>query len=105
MTASVTSVSLLVLVLVKALTALHAHPASIHHPHQQPRGPVLCIARLDMQHLLDRQARVESDQIGERERTHGVAHAESEGFVDIFSCRYALLSVGHNGCDSPFQAP
>lgn len=43
-----------------------------------------------MQHSLDIEARVESDQVGEREGAHGVAHAEAERRVDVLGGGDAL---------------
>src|SRR6476661_3499382 len=42
----------------------------------QRTGPELRIAEALVQHLEDRQARVEADQIGQRERAQRVIHAE-----------------------------
>jgi hypothetical protein len=60
---------------VKPTPALSPKPAGIHHFDQQRARPVLGIAQPLLQHVHDVEADIETDEIGQRERTHGMRHA------------------------------
>ena len=56
---------------VKALSALSSQPAAVHHFSEQWMRAILRISCLSLQHLHDLQYDIESDQISERQRSHG----------------------------------
>src|SRR5512143_687095 len=56
--------------------ALAAQAAGGHHRAQQRARPVLVVPEIAVQHLENREADVEADQIGERQRSERVIHAE-----------------------------
>src|SRR6267143_4877905 len=61
------------------------------HLLEQRRRPVLLHVEPVLQHLHDREAHVESDQIGERQRTERVIHAELHHLIDRFGRGDALV--------------
>jgi hypothetical protein len=78
-------------VVVEAATGLAAQPAGLDIFHQQRAGPVLGIGQAVMQHLHDRQAGVEADEIGQLQRPHRVVGAELHGGVDRLDRADALI--------------
>src|SRR6267143_851903 len=60
------------------------------HFLEQRRGPVLLLVEPVLQHFHDREAHVEADQIGERQRPERVVHAELHHGVHRFGSRDAL---------------
>jgi hypothetical protein len=46
-----------------------------------------------MEHTLDAQTCVETDQVGEGKWTHGVTHTKTECGVDILGCCDTLLAL------------
>ena len=70
-------------IIVKPLAALLSQPASVHHLPQHDRRPILAIARLLMQHLHDRQAGVQADEIRQLQRTHGHVGPVPHDVVDV----------------------
>src|SRR5512144_2898227 len=70
-------------VLVEPAADLLAEPARRDVLAQQRAWPVLVVAELAMQHLGDRQAGIQADQIGELERPHRVVEAEPHAGVDV----------------------
>lgn len=81
-----------ILVLVKSLARLLPHPPRVYHSHKQTCRPVLAIARFIVQDPLDAQTRVETDQVGQRKRAHGMAHSQSKSRIDVFGRRDTLHS-------------
>src|SRR6267143_23298 len=61
------------------------------HFLEQRRRLVLVRVQLVLQHLHDREADVEADQIGECERTERVIHAEFHHLIDTFGGRDSIL--------------
>src|SRR5512132_2130231 len=80
-------------VLVEAAQRLATEPARSDVLAQQRTRPVLVVAELAMQHLGDRQARIEADQIGQLERTHRVIEAELDAGVDVRRGAEALVEA------------
>src|SRR5262245_60373577 len=64
------------IVLVEPAADLLAEPAGGDVLPEQRARPVLVVAELAVQHLGDRQAGVEPDQVGQLERTHRVVEPE-----------------------------
>ncbi len=54
------------------------------------QSAVLVVAQPLVQHLLDRQAGVEADEVGQRERPHGVVHAQLHHRVDHLRLGHTL---------------
>src|SRR5262245_33345955 len=71
------------IVLVETAHHLLAEPARRDVLAQQRARPVLVVTELAMQHLGDREAGVEADQIGELERPHRMIEAELDTGIDI----------------------
>ena len=71
-----------VAVVVEAPAALLAQVPRRHHPAEQRAGAVLVVAQAVVQHLEDREADVEPDEVGQRQRAHRVRHAELHHRVD-----------------------
>src|SRR5882724_3758460 len=61
------------------------------HLLEQRRRPVLLHVEPVLQHLHDGEAHVETDQIGERQRTERVVHAELHHLIDRLRRRDALV--------------
>src|SRR6266566_7362853 len=61
------------------------------HFLEQRRGPVLVRVDPVLQHLHDREADIEANQIGEGQRTERVIHAELHHLIDRLRRRYALV--------------
>ena len=72
---------------------LAAEPSRLDVLAPQRAGPELRIAEAVVQHLEDRKARVEADQIGQRERAERVAHAEPHDRVDRLGIADALVQA------------
>src|SRR5207244_9898025 len=70
-------------VLEEAATGLAAEPTGLHVLAQKRTRCVLGITQAAMQHLHDRDARVETYQIGEREWTYRMCESE---FCDRVDC-------------------
>src|SRR6478752_4407895 len=78
-------------VLVEPAAGLAAEPSCLDVLAPQRAGPELRIAEAVVQHLEDRQAGVEADQIGQRQRDERVAHAEPHDRVDRLGISDALV--------------
>src|SRR3972149_6630934 len=63
---------------------LPPEPAGGDVARQQRRGPVLVVAEVAVEDLEDREADVEADQVGQRERAKGMTQAEAHDRVDPF---------------------
>lgn len=90
------------LILVETLSGLPALPASLDHPLQQTRWPVLAVASLLVQDIHDSQAGVQTNEVGQRQRTHGDVGAVLHDVVDVLAATDAgleaddgLVDVGH----------
>src|SRR3990172_9905046 len=79
--ASSTTWSCSVAVGIEPLPALPAQATRGHHLPEQRRRPVLVVAQPVVQHLEDREAYVQTDQVGQRERTERMIHAELHHLV------------------------
>jgi hypothetical protein len=70
---------LLAAVIVKTALRLAAEPAGLDVFHQQRARPVFRIRQALVQHLHDRQAGVQADEVGKLERSHRMVRAEPQG--------------------------
>src|SRR5213593_171495 len=75
------------------------------HFLEQRRGPVLVRVDPVLQHLHDREAYVEANQIGEGQRTERVIHAELHHLIDRLRRRYALVYTEDRFVDHRHQHP
>src|SRR5207244_11581458 len=82
-------------IVVEAPSGLAAEPACLDVASQQWAGTVLVVAEPVVEHLHDRQARVEADQVGQPQWPHGVAHAQAHDRVD----RVAVADALHQAVD------
>ncbi len=64
-------------ILVEAAAGLAAQPPGVDQLRSSGQGRYLASPRPVVQHLQDRQAGVEADQVGQRERPHRVVHARA----------------------------
>src|SRR6266851_6783517 len=94
--------SLVQSVLVKSSSALSSQPSGIDHFYQQRARAVFGIAQTVVQHPHNVEANVEANKIGQRERAHGMRHAQLEHFIDClrrghtFHYReHGLVQQGH----------
>src|SRR5258705_429931 len=71
-------------VLINPPTTLSSLPSRVHHLDEQRAGAVFGIAEAVVQHPHDVEADVEADEVGERERAHGMRHAQFEDLVNRF---------------------
>ncbi|MPL88776.1 hypothetical protein SDC9_34803 [bioreactor metagenome] len=69
-------------IVVEAAAGLAAKPARLDVFHQQRAGAVLGVRQPVVQHVHDRQAGVEADEVGELERAHRVVRAQLHRHVD-----------------------
>ena len=81
------------LVVIKALAALLAQPASINHIAQVHTRPILGIARLLVQHLHDSQAGIKTDEVRQLEGTHGHVGAVLHDGIDRIAVADARLKA------------
>src|SRR5687767_910782 len=77
-------------VLVEAPPRLPAQPAGVHHLDQQRTGAVLGIAEALLEDAHDVEAHVEADQVGQRQRSHRMAHPQLHHLVDRLGAADAL---------------
>ena len=68
--------------MIETAAGLAAQPAGIDHADKKRAGAVFGIAEALMQDTQDVYADVEADEVGQRQRAHGVGHAELEDLVD-----------------------
>src|SRR5690242_6477054 len=78
---------------------LPPQPASGHHLPEQRRGTVLVVPEIPLQHLEDREAHVEPDQVRQRQRPERVVHAELHHRVHGFGRRHAFHDAEHRLVD------
>src|SRR5262245_11812169 len=71
-------------VCVKAATGFPAKMPRPHHLSEQRTGAVLIIAKAVMEDFHDAETRVESDQIGQSQGSHGMVHAQLHYRIDRF---------------------
>src|SRR5262245_2615297 len=83
------------LVRVEALAALASEVARRHHPPQQGTRTIFRIADAVVKDVEEREAHLETDEIRERERSHGMIHAELHHGVDRVRRAHAF----HDGVD------
>src|SRR5262249_36620841 len=69
-------------VLVEAAPGLTAEPAGVDHLGEERARPVPRIAESVVEDAQDRQARVEADEVGQRQGPHRVVHPELHDLVD-----------------------
>src|SRR5215207_7660409 len=60
------------------------------HAAKERRGAVLVVTEAAVEHLEDRQADVEADEVGQRERPHRMRHPELHDRVDRFRLRHTF---------------
>src|SRR5437762_8763852 len=92
-----------VAVSIEPLTRFSAEPSLGDHPLEQRRGPVFVRVEPVLQHLHDVEADVETDQIGERERTERVVHAQLHHLIDRLRCGDALVHAEDRFVDHRHQ--
>src|SRR6478752_9608301 len=97
-------------VLVEAAARLAPQPAGLDVAAQQWAWAVLVVPEPVVQHLHDRQAGVQADQVGQRERAHRVVHAQPHYGVDRLAVAHALHQavdrlVDHRHQDSVGDEP
>ena len=78
-------------IVVEAALDLAAEPAGLDVLHQQRAGAVLAVGQALVEHLHDRQAGVEADEVGELQRPHRVVGAELHRVVDALDRADALV--------------
>src|SRR3989442_12758457 len=61
---------------IETAAALPPQPPRGHHLPEQRRRPVLVVAQIAMQHVENREAHIEPDQVGERERSERMIHPQ-----------------------------
>src|SRR5439155_20458239 len=81
---ALSSKSTALVVVVEAASRLAAEAAGLDELTQQRAGCVLRVSEARVQHLHDRNARVEADQVGEGERPDRMVEAELRDRVDRF---------------------
>src|SRR4051794_8880856 len=82
---------LLATIVVETALRLAAEPAGLDIFDEKRTGPVLGIGQPLMQHLHDREAGVEADEVGELQRPHRVVGAKPHRSVDRFHRADALV--------------
>src|SRR5882672_6869273 len=73
------------------------------HFLEQRRRPVFLLVEPVLQHLHDREAHIEADQIGERQRSERVIHAELHHLIDRFGRGDALVHAEDRFVDHRHQ--
>src|SRR5512133_1941037 len=79
------------LVVIEAAPRLAAQPPRGDVLAEDRGRPVLVVPELAVEHLRDEQARVEPDEVGERERAHRMIEAELHAGVDVRRRREPLV--------------
>src|SRR4051812_43446364 len=87
----VTELGALIVVHVEAAPRFFAEPAGSDEILQQHGRAIFRIAELVLEHLGDRQHRVEADQIRELEWPHRVIEPEARAAVDVFCAARAFF--------------
>src|SRR6266480_917145 len=64
-----------------------------HHPLEQRRGTVFVLVEAVLEHFHDGETDIETDQVGERQRTQRMAHAELHDLIDRLRRRHALVDT------------
>src|SRR5215831_664106 len=80
-------------VLVEPAPDLLAEPAGGDVLAEQRARAILVVAELAVQHLGDREAGIEADEIGELERPHRVVQAELHAGIDVARGAEALVEA------------
>src|SRR5438093_1508322 len=62
-----------------------------HHPLEQRRRTVLVLVEPVLEHLHDGETDIETDQVGERQRTQRMVHAELHDLIDRLRRRHPLV--------------
>src|SRR6188508_1660750 len=78
-------------IVVEAPLRLAAEPAGLDVFHQQWTGAILRIRQAFVEHLHDRKAGIETDEVGKLERPHGMVCAEPHRLVDRLDRSDALV--------------
>jgi hypothetical protein len=63
---------------------------------EERSGAVFGVAQAFVQHFHDRQTRVETDEVGQHQRTHRHACAQLHCAVDVLACAHALHHTPHS---------
>src|SRR5258706_10797039 len=90
-TSSTTWARMSIAVCIEPLARFSAELSFGDHLLEQRSRPVLLHVEPVLQHLHDREAHVETDQIGERQRTERMIHAELHHLIDRLRRRDALV--------------
>lgn len=78
-------------VFIESPPTLSTQPAGIHVTLQQWTRPVFRIPKSFMQDIHDRETYVKSDEVGQRQRAHGMIHTELHYPVDALSSRHPFM--------------
>src|SRR5688572_29154713 len=84
---------------IKSTPGLSTEPFSRNVIAQHWAWPVFVITEITMQHFHDRQTRIQTNQVCERERTHGVIHSELHYRIDRLCLGHALHQAEHRLID------
>src|SRR6266849_1631167 len=90
---------------IKPHARFSSQPSRRHHLLEQPRRPVLGIAKSFDHDFQNSEADVETDQIGERKRPARMLHAEGHHLIHGFGRRDALLHAQNRLVDHGHQHP
>src|SRR6185312_13786531 len=72
-------------ILVEAAARLSSEASRRHHVAQQGAWSILGVSKSYVQDLHDVEAHVDADEIGERQRSHRMIHAELHDGIDRFA--------------------
>lgn len=93
------------LIIVKPLAALLPQPSRIHHLPQQHRRSILPIPHLPMQHLHNRQTRIQPHEIRQLQRSHGHIRPVLHDPIDILFLPHARLETDDRFVDVGHEYP
>src|SRR5579883_2887179 len=96
---------LLAAIIIEAAAYLSAQPAGLDIFHQKGAGAVFGIGQPLMEHVHDREAGIEPDEIAERERPHRMIGAEMHGGIDRFDRAHALIEGVDRLVDHRYEDP
>src|SRR5258706_506138 len=102
-TSSKTRARMSIAVCIEPLARFPAELSFGDHLLEQRCRPVLLHVEPVLQHLHDREAHVETDQVGERQRTERVVHAERHHLIDRLRRRDALVHAEDRFVDHRHQ--
>src|SRR6266516_4178601 len=74
-----------------------------HHLFQERRGSVFLLVEPVLEHFHDRETDIETDQVGERQRTERMVHAELHDLIDRLRRRHAFVDTEDRFIDHRHQ--